>query len=136
MHGSEEGNMQNEPLHTRLGHYRIDACLGWGETGPTYRAYEESLDRAVVLKVLSAELAARPDCVERFHTEARAAGAIDHPGVARIYWVSADTAQSFFAREYIEGESLQDRLAARGRLEPAEALRIADASLEGLTAVH
>jgi len=79
--------------------------------GVVYRAQDEKLDRTVALKVLPDEFASDPDRLARFVREARAASALTHPNLAHIYDIGEHQGVHFIAMEYIEGESLQRRIA-------------------------
>lgn len=93
-----------------LGHYRILSLLGTGGMGQVYLAEDTKLDRRVALKVLPPEPAADPDRMRRFLSEAKSASAVRHPNVAHIYDVGEQNGVHFIAMEYIEGQTLSDRL--------------------------
>jgi serine/threonine protein kinase/formylglycine-generating enzyme required for sulfatase activity len=120
----------------RLGHYRIIARIGHGGMGDVYQGYDESLDRYVAIKVLPPEFARDEDFVRRFHAEATAAARIAHPNVVPVYFSGEDAGHHFFAMQFIEGESLSQRLACKRRLPLAETLSIAEHCLAGLEAAH
>lgn len=98
------------PLDRKLGHYRILGPLGSGGMGDVFLAEDERLGRKVALKVIGAAQASNPIARKRLQREARAAAAIDHPGVCTIYDVSEAGGESFIAMQYVEGESLAARL--------------------------
>ncbi len=120
----------------RLGPYRILGRIGSGGMGDVYRGYEEDLDRQVAIKVLPAELAQDGQFVRLFRSEAAAAARIAHPGVVPVYGVGEDRGRHYFAMQYIEGESVAERLARCGRLPLRQALNIAQQCLEALGAAH
>ncbi len=120
----------------RLGHFQIVEKIGYGGMGDVYRGYDESLDRHVAVKVLPAELARDEDFVRRFHAEATAAAKVAHPNVVPVYFIGQDAGHHFFAMQYIEGESLADRLKRRGRLPLDETLEVLVECLAGLKAAH
>jgi len=72
---------------TRLGSYEIQAPIGAGGMGEVYRATDTKLGRAVALKILPTEMAHDPDRLARFHREARAVAALNHPNVVTLYSV-------------------------------------------------
>jgi len=115
-------------------HYRIERRLGAGGMGEVYLAQDTKLHRQVAIKFLSA-----PDdehARRRLLREARAAAGLDHPGVCAVYEVGTDPARGdFVVMQYVEGEALSDRL-RRGRLEPTEALQVAERIAEALMAAH
>lgn len=104
--------------------YRIERELGRGGMGVVYLARELRLDRDVALKVLPPELAALPELRERFVREARTAAQLAHPNIVPIYHADESAGFAFFAMGYVDGESLAERLRQRGRLAPAETVRI------------
>ncbi len=101
--------------------------LGHGAMGTTYLARDTMLDRLVALKVIDATVAARSDAHARFRREARGAGALRHPNVASVfqYGVREADGQPYYAMEFIEGETLEQRVRRDGPLPPALALEIA-----------
>ena len=68
-----------------LGHYRIEAKLGEGGMGVVYKALDTHLDRPVAIKVLRPDAVANPERRRRFVQEAKAASALNHPGILHIY---------------------------------------------------
>jgi WD40 repeat protein/serine/threonine protein kinase len=124
------------PPLDRLGHYRVIRRLGRGGMGEVYLAYEEGLRRHVAVKVLPPRLARDGEFVRRFHAEATAAASLQHPNVVPIYFTGQEGGHHFFAMKYVEGETLEARLARRGRLALAEARTILEHCLAGLGAAH
>jgi hypothetical protein len=94
----------------RLGPYEIVAPLGAGGMGEVYRARDTRLDRTVALKVLLPSLAADQQFRERFEREARTISALDHPHICALYDVGEKDGTSFLVMQYLEGETLADRL--------------------------
>ncbi|MEJ5979335.1 protein kinase [Novosphingobium sp. PS1R-30] len=99
-----------------LGRYRIDAKIGEGAMADVYRGHDESIGRAVALKVLKEELARDAELSARFMREARAAGALNHPNIATIYDVGSVDGVAYIAMELVEGQPLDVALQAQGRL--------------------
>ena len=120
----------------RLGHFRIEGQIGRGGMGDVYRAYDESLHRSVAIKVLPPQLARDADFVRRFHAEATAAASVAHPNVVPIHFIGEDAGRHFFAMQYVDGESLAERLRREGRLSVDEALDLIEQCLAGLQAAH
>ncbi|HUF16557.1 MAG TPA: protein kinase [Thermoanaerobaculia bacterium] len=87
----------------KLGHYRILEPLGSGGMGDVFLAMDDRLGRKVALKVIGAAQSASPTGRKRLRREARAAAAIDHPGVCTIYEVSEEGGESYIAMQYVEG---------------------------------
>ncbi len=95
---------------TLLKHYRILSRLGEGGMGVVYRAKDTRLGRTVALKVLPEHLAASEDHLRRFEREARAASAINHPGIATLYDFDREGDTTFLSMEYVEGKTLREVL--------------------------
>ena len=113
------------PMQTgsRVGPYEILSLLGIGGMGEVYKARDSRLDRAVAIKLLRAEVAERPDRRARFEKEARATSSLTHPHICRLYDVGEDeSGRPFIVIEYLEGETLDDRL-MRGPLPAIEVMR-------------
>ncbi len=119
---------------SRLGPYQIVEPLGAGGMGAVYRAHDSRLRRDVALKVIS-PLLLRPDSVERFEREARAAAALNHPNILAVLDVSLDGRVPYVVSELLEGESLQARL-DRGPLPYRKALDYAIQIAQALAAAH
>jgi TolB-like protein/predicted Ser/Thr protein kinase len=95
-----------------IAQYQILAKLGAGGMGVVYLAQDTRLGRRVALKVLPAEFAEDSDRVSRFEREARAVAALSHPGIAVLYEIGEIKNTRYLAIEFVEGRSLQERLAA------------------------
>jgi hypothetical protein len=120
----------------RLGPYRVLAVLGSGGMGVVYRAEHPQLQRPVALKAMLPTLGASTSARARFLREARAAAALRHDHVVGIYQVGEDRGVPFLAMEFLDGQSLEDRLRDQGRLPTAEVVRIGREVAEGLAAAH
>ena len=115
---------------TRLGPYEILSALGAGGMGEVYKARDTRLDRTVAIKILPEALAADPQFRERFEREARAISQLDHPHICTLYDVGrAGPAPTYLVMEYLEGETLADRL-AKGALPLDQALHDRDRDRE------
>ncbi len=110
-----------------LGGCRIEGKLGQGGMGAVYKAHHIALDIPVAVKVLPPYLAAsQPRFVERFVREARAAARLQHQNIVGVMNVGEEKGLHFIVMQYVDGETLQARIAARGRLPPAEAAHVAE----------
>jgi hypothetical protein len=90
----------------------------------------------VAIKVLPPQLARDSDFVRRFHVEATAVASLSHPNVVPVYFIGEDSGYHFFAMQYVEGESLAERLSRQKRLPVDEALKLIGQCLTGLQAAH
>src|SRR5262249_21439292 len=120
---------------TRIAHYQIIEPVGGGGMGTVYKAHDEKLDRIVALKVLPPDAVAHEDRRRRFLQEARAASALNHPHILTIYEIGEANSRPYIAMEYIQGETLREKIASRS-LSIATALDIALQVAEGLGKAH
>src|SRR5215208_3288009 len=118
------------------GQYSIERELGRGGMGVVYLAREVRLDRPVAIKVLPPALAARGDLRERFLREARTAARLSHPNVVPIFDVDEAGAFVYFAMAYVDGETLGERVRARGPLPAHEAARVLREAAWALAYAH
>jgi predicted Ser/Thr protein kinase len=107
-----------------VGEYFLQRELGRGGMGIVYLARDVQLDRDVAIKVLPSHLARTAESRERFVREARTAARLSHPHIVPIHRVGEAGGFVFFVMSYVEGETLGERLRARGPLPPAEATRV------------
>src|SRR5262249_26133814 len=122
---------------TRLGPYDIVAPLGAGGMGEVYRAKATRLDRTVAIKILPEVLALDPQFRDRFDREARAISQLAHPHICTLHDVGHQQGIDFLVLEYLEGQSLADRLIqSPGGLPLKEALQIAIEVAGALDAAH
>ena len=120
---------------SRLGAYEIQSPLGAGGMGEVYRARDTRLNRTVAIKVLPAHLSQTPEAKERFEREARAISALNHARICTLYDVGHQDGVDFLVMEYLEGESLADRL-KKGALPLKETLKIGIEACEALDVAH
>ena len=97
-----------------LGHYEILASLGEGGMGVVYKARDTHLDRFAAIKVLPSRWMADRERKQRFVQEAKAASALNHPGIITIYDISHADGTDFIAMEYVEGRTLTDLIGRKG----------------------
>jgi hypothetical protein len=121
---------------TLASRYRLEELIATGGMGSVYRAVDEHLGRPVAVKVLKRVLADDPTFLERFRREARAAAAINHPNVARVFDYGERWSEPFIVMELVEGETLAERIDRLGRLPWREAFAIARQVARALAAAH
>src|ERR1700732_393395 len=109
---------------SRLGPYVILSPLGAGGMGEVYRALDTRLERTVAIKVLPAHLSNDPSLQQRFLREARTISALQHPHICTRFDVGSQDGTDYLGMEYLEGESLAERL-AKGPLPSDQALQTA-----------
>ena len=139
---------------TRFVEYRLDAVLGAGGFGITYRAYDANLDKFVAIKeYLPVEFATRTEAstvvphsnadaqdfhwgLTRFLDEARTLARFNHPHLNRVHRFFESNGTAYMVLEYINGETLADRLSREPYLEEADLQRLLDEVLSGLEVMH
>jgi hypothetical protein len=109
---------------TKLGPYEILAQSGAGGMGVVYRARDTRLDRIVAIKILPDHVADRTDLRERFEREARTIASLNHPHICTIYDVGHQDGTDYLVMEYLEGETLAQRL-QKGPVPPEQVLQYA-----------
>jgi hypothetical protein len=120
----------------RLGRYRVLKRVGRGGMGVVFQARDPLLGRLVAIKVLTPHLGGDATARERFLREARAAAAINHPNVVTIYEIQEIAGRLLLVMEFVDGVSLQERLAGRVPFSLPEIVRIGVQAATGLAAAH
>ncbi len=120
---------------SKLGPYEIQSAIGAGGMGEVYRARDTRLERVVAVKILPEHLSYSAELKTRFEREARAVSSLNHPHICHLYDVGSQDGTSFLVMEYLEGESLADRL-RKGPLPLKQALAFGIQIAEALTAAH
>src|ERR1700676_1763448 len=95
---------------TKLGPYEVFFAIGAGGMGEVYKARDTRLDRTVAIKVLPTHLANRSELRERFEREAKTIASLNHPHICTLYDTGHQDDIDFLVMEYIEGETLAQRL--------------------------
>ncbi|MEO8099006.1 MAG: protein kinase [Acidobacteriota bacterium] len=116
-------------------HYRIDQPLGRGGMGAVYRAWDTKLQRDVAIKVVLPETNADPERRRRFLREARAASALNHPGIVSIYEINQQDEMDFLVMELVHGQTLSSLMRSR-RLQLKPALDYMTQAAEALAKAH
>ncbi len=118
-----------------LGHYQIRSVLGEGGMGKVYLAEDTKLRRNVALKFVPDARNGNEDGRRRLLREAQAAAALDHPNICAIYEVGEADDQRYIAMQYIEGETLEARM-AKGKLSPEDSMIVASQVADALAEAH
>jgi serine/threonine protein kinase len=121
--------------HFFLDDYKILDRLGKGRMAGVYKA-QHRLGQVVAIKVLPPSKAREANLLARFHREARLALRLKHPNIVRAFQTGVAKGLNYLVMEYLEGEPLDEVLQRRGRLPPAEAVRLIHQALEGLQHIH
>jgi eukaryotic-like serine/threonine-protein kinase len=119
-----------------LGKYKLLDRIGMGGMGQVYLAEHNAMRRRVAVKVLPPERSESPFARERFLREARAAAALDHPHLCRVFDVENDGDVHFLVMEYLPGVSLHDLISRRGPLSPERTANYLYQTAAGLSAIH
>ena len=129
--------MSLQPGDTIEGKYRIVRLLGEGGMGAVYEGENVRIHRKVAIKVLHAAVAAKADVVQRFEREAQAAGRIGSEHIVEVLDLgNLPDGDRFMVMEYLEGESLGERIKRKKRMVPQEVAHLLHQLLEGLAAAH
>jgi serine/threonine-protein kinase len=116
--------------------YRLESKLGSGGMSTVYLARDETLERWVAVKVLHREISDQPDQIERFRREARSVAQVSHPNVVAVIDAGEDGGRPYIVFEYVEGDTLKQRIEQLGHLPLDEAAAYAIEIGRGLAAAH
>src|SRR4029077_16275641 len=120
---------------TKLGPYEVVAFIGAGGMGEVYRARDTRLERTVAIKVLNSTVVSSSELKQRFEREARIISRLNHPHICTVHDVGCQDGTDFLVMEFLEGETLAQRL-TKGALAVPELLKIAIDLLGGLEQAH
>jgi len=120
---------------TKLGPYEIQSPLGAGGMGEVYLARDTRLERTVAVKILPPHLSSNIEAKQRFEREARAISSLNHPNICTLHDVGHQDGTDFLVMEYLEGETLGERL-MRAPLSPEQVLKYGIDICEGLEKAH
>ena len=118
------------------GRYRLDAQIGSGGMSTVYRALDQTLERQVAIKLMHREIASDSDQLERFRREARAVAQLSHPHIVGVIDAGEDEGRPYIVFEYVEGETLKERIRRMGRLPVDEAIAYAIEVARALGCAH
>jgi eukaryotic-like serine/threonine-protein kinase len=121
---------------TLNGRYRLEARIGAGGMSTVYRALDETLQRRVAVKLMTREVASDCDQLERFRREARAVAQLSHPNIVGVIDAGEDDGRPYIVFEYVDGETLKDRIRRKGRLAIPEAVAYSIEIARALGAAH
>jgi eukaryotic-like serine/threonine-protein kinase len=116
--------------------YRLEARIGTGGMSTVYRALDLTLERQVAIKLMNREIATDSDQLERFRREARAVAQLSHPHIVGVIDAGEDGGRPYIVLEYVEGETLKERIRRMGQLPVAEAVAYAIEIVRALGAAH
>ena len=133
---SASGWFTAPPPGTRLGDFVLEEEIGRGGMGVVYRAWQESLQREVAVKLLRDSALAEPSLRARFRAEALAAAGLQHPGIVRVHGGGEADGVFFFAMDHVEGRSLAEMVRDDGPLEPARAAALAAELADAMQHAH
>ena len=118
------------------GRYRLEARIGAGGMSTVYRAFDETLERQVAIKLLNREVTSDSDELERFRREARAVAQLSHPHIVGVIDAGEDEGRPYIVFECVDGETLKDRIRRQGRLPVPEAVAYAIEIARALGVAH
>jgi tRNA A-37 threonylcarbamoyl transferase component Bud32 len=116
--------------------YRLEERIGSGGMSTVYRAVDQTLERSVAVKVMNQEIARDSDQLERFRREARAVAQLNHPNIVGVIDAGEDEGHPYIVFEYVEGETLKQRIRRLGRLPITDAVAYAIEIARALGAAH
>ena len=118
------------------GRFRLEEKIGSGGMSTVYRAFDPTLERWVAIKIMHRDISTDPDQLERFRREARAVARLSHPHIVTVIDAGEDDGTPYIVFEYVEGETLKDRIRRLGRLPVDEAVAYAIEIGRALEAAH
>lgn len=121
---SDSDKSEGQLAGQKLGGYHIQTRIGVGGMGEVYKATQMALGRTVALKILTPDLTADRTFVERFLSEARAAGRLNHPNVIGVHEVGQENGVYYLSMEYVGGGSVQDMISRGRKLDQLRATEI------------
>src|SRR5213080_3775260 len=124
-------------LGTQIGgRYRLDAVIGRGGMSTVYKAFDTVLERPVAIKLMHREIASDSEQLERFRREARSVAQLNHPHIVTVIDAGEDEGTPYIVFEFVDGETLKERIKRNGRLAIPEAIAYAIEIARALGAAH
>ncbi|MHC4990530.1 MAG: serine/threonine-protein kinase, partial [Planctomycetota bacterium] len=127
--------MTTDTVPERIGQYELTREIGRGGMGVVYLGHDAKLDRPVAIKAITPDLAEDAERLARFEREARVLASLSHGNIATVYGLEEHEGRRFLVMEYVEGETLADRL-ADGPLPVNETLSVCAQVASGVEAAH
>jgi len=118
------------------GRFRLDEKIGTGGMSTVYRAFDPTLERWVAIKMMHRDISSDPDQLERFRREARTVARLNHPHVVTVIDAGEDDGAPYIVFEYVEGETLKERIRRLGSLPVPEAVAYAIEIGRALSSAH
>src|ERR671927_980503 len=116
--------------------FRLDEKIGSGGMSTVYRAFDPTLERWVAIKLMHSDISHDPEQLERFRREARAVAQLNHPHIVTVIDAGEDDSTPYIVFEYVDGETLKDRIRRFGRLPISEAVAYAIEIARALGVAH
>src|SRR3954447_6208730 len=116
--------------------FRLEEKIGAGGMSTVYRAFDPTLERWVAIKLMHRDISSDPDQLERFRREARAVASLNHPHIVTVIDAGEDEGAPYIVFEYVDGETLKDRIRRIGRLPVPEAVAYAIEIGRALSCAH
>ena len=135
-HFQAEQFLQGRWRRFTIGKYKVLERIGSGGMGSVFLCEHKLMRRKVAVKVLPTSQAHDPSALQRFHREARAVAALDHPNIVRAYDIDQEDNLHFLVMEYVDGSSLQEIVQRVGPLEPLRAAHYISQAALGLQHAH
>ena len=120
---------------SEIKNYRIGRKIGQGGMGEVYECFDNR-NKKYAIKILKKEFAQSPVLVERFHREAKIMFTLNHPNIVKVFDMNEEDGIYYILMEYIEGESLQDKIESQKKISFEEAIDIITQVCEGLSYAH
>jgi serine/threonine protein kinase len=126
----------SEPALNRVGNYDLVEKIAEGGMGTVYKGRDRTSGEYVAIKLLASHMTSNPTYLQRFQKEYTTARALEHPNIVRAIEQSFDGGRPYLVMEFVDGESLGQRLERAGRLPEEEAIRIIVQTAQGLERAH